>query len=56
MRVAREQRPYPGLNASQTQRALHALELIGIADRSGRGDWAITDPLLARYLADLPGA
>jgi hypothetical protein len=56
MRVARGQRPYPGTNASQAQRALRALELIGIAQHSGRGDWAITDPLLARYLADLPGA
>jgi hypothetical protein len=35
---------------------VRALELTGIAQRSGRGDWQITDPLLARYLADLPGA
>jgi uncharacterized protein len=56
MRIARSQRPYPGTNSSQTQRALRALELTGIAQRSGRGDWQITDPLLARYLADLPGA
>jgi hypothetical protein len=56
MRIAREQRLYPGLNASQTQRALRALELIGVAERSARGAWTITDPLLGRYLADLPGA
>jgi uncharacterized protein len=56
MRLARHQRPYAGLNASQTQRALRALELTGIAQRAARGDWTITDPLLARYLADLPGA
>lgn len=56
MRIAREQRPYPGLNASQTQRALRALELIGVAERSARGEWTITDPLLGRYLAELPGA
>jgi uncharacterized protein len=56
MRIARDQRPYPGLNSSQAQRALRSLELIGIAQRSGRGDWEITDPLLARYLAALPGA
>jgi len=56
MRLARHQRPHAGLNASQTQRALRALELTGIAQRAARGDWAITDPLLARYLADLPGA
>jgi len=56
MRIAREQRPYPGLNASQTQRALRALDLIGVAERTARGEWTITDPLLGRYLADLPGA
>ena len=56
MRVARGQRPYSGTTASQAQRALRALELIGVAQRSGRGDWAITDPLLAHYLAELPGA
>ena len=44
MRIAREQRPYPGLNASQTPRALRALELIGVAERSARGEWTITDP------------
>ena len=32
------------------------LELTGLAQRAARGDWTITDPLLARYLADLPGA
>jgi hypothetical protein len=55
MRLARGQRPYAGLNASQTQRALRALELTGIAQRMARGEWIITDPLLARFLAQLPG-
>lgn len=55
MRIARGQRPYPGLNPSAAQRALRALELAGVAESTARGEWRITDPLLRNYLAQLPG-
>lgn len=55
MRIARDQRPYPGLAPSAAQRALRALELAGLIDSPGRGDWRIADPLLRHYLAHLPG-
>ncbi len=55
MRIARRQRPYPGLNPSAAQRALRALELAGVAESAARGEWRITDPLLRHYLAQLPG-
>jgi hypothetical protein len=55
MRIAREQRPYPGLAPSAAQRALRALELAGLIDSPARGQWRVTDPLLRNYLAGLPG-
>ncbi|MGH2848188.1 MAG: hypothetical protein ACRDL0_19605, partial [Thermoleophilaceae bacterium] len=55
MRIARDQRPYPGLAPSAAQRALRALELAGFADSPARGEWRVADPLLRRYLAQLPG-
>lgn len=55
MRIAREQRPYPGLAPSAAQRALRALELAGLIDSPARGSWRVADPLLRRYLAELPG-
>ncbi|HEY2159986.1 MAG TPA: hypothetical protein VGH24_01660 [Solirubrobacteraceae bacterium] len=55
MRIARGQRPYPGLGPSAAQRALRALELAGVAETPARGEWRITDPLLRDYLRHLPG-
>jgi hypothetical protein len=55
MRIARGQRPYPGLGPSAAQRALRALELAGVAETRARGEWRITDPLLRDYLGHLPG-
>jgi hypothetical protein len=56
MRIARAERPYPGLNPSAAQRALRALELAGVAESASRGQLRITDPLLRHYLAQLPGS
>lgn len=55
MRIARDQRPYPGLAPSAAQRALRALELAGFIDSPARGEWRVADPLLRHYLAQLPG-
>ena len=55
MRIARGQKPYPGLNPSAAQRALRALELAGVAETAHRGEWRISEPLLRHYLAQLPG-
>jgi hypothetical protein len=55
MRIARGQRPYPGLAPSAAQRALRALELAGFVDSPARGEWQVADPLLRHYLAQLPG-
>jgi hypothetical protein len=55
MRIARDRRPYPGLNPSAAQRALRALELASVAESPSRGEWRISEPLLRHYLAQLPG-
>ncbi len=55
MRLARGRKPYPGLAPSAAQRALRALELAGLIDSPARGVWRVTDPLLRRFLAELPG-
>lgn len=55
MRIARGQRPYPGLSPSAAQRALRTLELAGVAESASRGEWGISEPLLRHYLAQLPG-
>jgi uncharacterized protein len=54
LRVARGQRPYSGTASSGARRALTMMEKAGIAERRGRGDWIIPEPLLRAYLADRP--
>jgi uncharacterized protein len=51
VRVARSQRPYSGTPSSGARRALNMMERAGIAERHGRGDWVIAEPLLRSYLA-----
>ncbi|HTZ86519.1 MAG TPA: hypothetical protein VMB05_07610, partial [Solirubrobacteraceae bacterium] len=51
VRVARGQHPYSGTPSSSAKRALSVLERAGIAERHGRGNWTIPEPLLRRYLA-----
>jgi hypothetical protein len=52
LRVARAQRPYSGTASSAARRALTMMEKAGIAERRGRGDWIIPEPLLRAYLAE----
>jgi len=52
-RIAQGERPYRDLPRNSVRRALEELRGIGIARSEGRGEWRITDPLLARYLAEL---
>jgi hypothetical protein len=52
LRVARAQHPYSGTASSAAKRALTMMEKAGIAERRGRGDWIIPEPLLRAYLAD----
>jgi uncharacterized protein len=52
-RIARGQRPYQDLPPNAVRRALEELRDLGVSRSEGRGDWRITDPLLARYLAEL---
>jgi hypothetical protein len=40
------------IRSAAVKRALDALALAGIASRRGRGDWYISDPLLARYIRE----
>jgi hypothetical protein len=54
LRVARGQHPYSGTASSAARRALTMMEKSGIAERRGRGDWIIAEPLLRAYLADRP--
>jgi uncharacterized protein len=54
LRVARSQHPYSGTASSAARRALTMMEKIGIAERRGRGDWIVPEPLLRTYLADRP--
>ena len=51
-RLAAGGAPYGGAEAKSVKRALDALALAGIASRRGRGDWYISDPLLARYIRE----
>ncbi len=51
LRVARGLRPYSGTPSSGARRALNMMERAGIAERRGRGDWVIPEPLLRSYLA-----
>jgi hypothetical protein len=50
LRVARNQRPYTGTPSSSARRALDMMERAGIAERHGRGEWVIPEPLLRSYL------
>jgi hypothetical protein len=50
LRVARSQRPYTGTPSSGARRALDMMERAGIAERHGRGEWVIPEPLLRTYL------
>jgi len=52
-RIARGEPPYRDLPRNSVRRALEELRGIGVARSESRGDWRITDPLLARYLAEL---
>jgi len=54
LRVARAQHPYSGTASSAARRALTMMEKAGIAERRGRGDWIIPEPLLRTYLAERP--
>jgi uncharacterized protein len=54
LRVARSQHPYSGSASSAARRALATMEKAGIAERRGRGDWIIPEPLLRTYLAHRP--
>jgi len=51
-RIAIGERPYGGgLRAAQVQRAIRAAQRIGLVERGDDGRWALTDPLLRRFLA-----
>ncbi len=52
-RIARREPPYHDLPRNSVRRALEELRGIGLARSEGRGQWRITDPLLARYVAEL---
>lgn len=52
-RIARREPPYSDLPRNSVRRALEELRGIGVARSEEWGDWRITDPLLARYLAEL---
>jgi len=51
-RLAAGETPYGGTEAKSVKRALDALALAGVASHRGRGDWYISDPLLARYIRE----
>ena len=52
-RLSRGERPYPGLPRGKVDTALSRLLDIGMVQRTGKGDYHFTDPLLAYYLARL---
>jgi hypothetical protein len=55
-RVATGARLYEGIAPQNARRALRGLRDAGIVDHTGRrGGWVVLDPLLRRYLAELPG-
>ncbi len=54
LRVARGQHPYSGTASSAARRALTMMEKAGIAERRGRGNWIVPEPLLRAYLAERP--
>jgi AAA+ ATPase superfamily predicted ATPase len=52
-RLARGEPVYPALPRGAVRRALEALRDGAIIQSQGRGEWRLSSPLLARYLADL---
>ncbi|MCU1430077.1 MAG: ATPase [Actinomycetia bacterium] len=53
-RVAHGDKPYVGSTPSSAARGLQALRDAGFVERAGRGAWRLSDPLLRRYLVDMP--
>jgi uncharacterized protein len=53
-RVAAGQPAYRGLPRGAVRRALEELRDAAIIESHGRGDWRFTNPLLRRFLHDLP--
>ena len=53
-RLARGQPAYRGLPRGAVRRALEELRDAAIIESHGRGDWRFTNPLLRRFLLDLP--
>src|ERR1700722_15176198 len=54
-RVALGTKPYQGLPPDVANQTLRALRDAGIVEHHGHGQWGIFDPLLRRYLQQLPG-
>jgi hypothetical protein len=54
-RVALGTTLYQGLAPDVANRTLRALRDAGIIEHRGRGEWRIFDPLLRRYIQELPG-
>ena len=55
VRVATGERLYEGIAPQNARRALKGLRDAGIVEATGRrGGWVVLDPLLRRYLAELP--
>lgn len=55
VRVARRAALYEGIDGKSASRALNGLRDAGLVEREGHGRWSVIDPLLRRYLAELPG-
>lgn len=54
-RVALATKLYQGLAPDVANQTLRALRDAGIVEHRGRGEWRVFDPLLRRYLQQLPG-
>jgi hypothetical protein len=55
--IAQGEHPYPRREASTVGRTIEALSRLGFIEQKGtpgRGGWVVTEPLLRRYLAELP--
>ena len=53
-RIARSEPAYRGLPRGAVRRALEELRDAAIIETHGRGDWRFTNPLLRRFIEDLP--